>query len=673
MSETLYAVDGADFTLYLDVSGHIRKTSFRDQEFEFPLGCTIYEIGGEECDTKYLAREEGLSYRLSGGAHAASLTIAAGKEVTFRVLPDKTESLQRVSLAVFLPADAVLHLAENLNIGRRIDADMPVGESYRCALQYNFLLVHTGDMWLRFRTNHEHHSTADVEIARHHQAFGVTYSWTTDTEACIAVFSTMEEALDDFKSWIEKEFAIRKLGDGARKLPDWIHNVRLTITADMLRSNWDISHDYADVLNLARELKDSGCPEDTLFYIPGWQGAYDSTHPTYRPHPELGGEDAFRRMVDGLHDCGFRVMIHTTGWGIDPYHPDIDRLEKLVMRDEDGDYRGWQINQKWAPAKKSMKFRTGRVPLGASAGSRSFAFETVELPDWCEALITLGDVGVGKGRVRLTVDRRSISSPPGWFADHASYDYPFPLLLQPGENEIQVEVTGEEEPDWSDSWYHIRYCFIPQSPYGSWTWPILMADMTHPDYVDIFSKNVSAVVREFGIDAVHVDATFLGQLDVRPPSESLLYGLRESLPEIPICSEHVQSFEAMGYWTFSQGATQSLIDYTHAGRPPREQGSLPSRDGVDELYGWLNKESPVCGFAKEYFYSYPHLCAANAFVPVGKVCNIFPPRRIPRTSEAQWRVLRNASRMDYVPGLRVNYREYGLDPDTKKAIRELSE
>ena len=56
----------------------------------------------------------------------------------------------------------------------------------------------------------------------------------------------------------------------------------------------------------------------------------------------------------------------------------------------------------------------------------------------------------------------------------------------------------------------------------------------------------------------------------------------------------------------------------------------------------------------------------------GKVCNIFPPRRIPRTSEAQWRVLRDAERMDYVPGLRVNYRDYGLDPETREAIMELT-
>ena len=68
---------------------------------------------------------------------------------------------------------------------------------------------------------------------------------------------------------------------------------------------------------------------------------------------------------------------------------------------------------------------------------------------------------------------------------------------------------------------------------------------------------------------------------------------------------------------------------------------------------------------------YPHLCAANGFVPTGKVCNIFPKRQIPGRKEELWRVLRNAKRLGYVPGLRLNYRDYGLDEDAAKAIREI--
>ena len=57
--------------------------------------------------------------------------------------------------------------------------------------------------------------------------------------------------------------------------------------------------------------------------------------------------------------------------------------------------------------------------------------------------------------------------------------------------------------------------------------------------------------------------------------------------------------------------------------------------------------------------------------PVGKVCNIAPPRQIPPTKEEQWEVLREAKRMEYVPGIRINYRKFGVDEDTKRALREL--
>ena len=51
--------------------------------------------------------------------------------------------------------------------------------------------------------------------------------------------------------------------------------------------------------------------------------------------------------------------------------------------------------------------------------------------------------------------------------------------------------------------------------------------------------------------------------------------------------------------------------------------------------------------------------------------DIDPPRQIPPTKELLWHIVRDAKRLDYLPGLRVNYRKYGVDDDTRKAIREL--
>ena len=672
MSEGLQSVAGEGFSTAFDERGNLQEIRLGDQAVVLPVAYTQYELDGELCEVRQLQEGASLSFRLVAGESSGTLSIASGKEVALHLEPDQEDGAKEASLTVFVPVHAMIHLAEHRNIGRRIDREMPVGETYRCKLTYNFLLIDAAGTWIRFRASGVGYSRAEVEIARHPEMFALTFKWPVDVDAYLAAFASMQEALADSKQLIERTFGIRKLRDESRRLPEWLHNVKLVITADMMRSNWEITHDYGDVLKLARELKAIGCAQDTLFYIPGWQGAYDSTHPTYWPHPELGGEATFRAMVDGLHEGGFRVMIHSTGWGIDPYHPDIDGLDKLVMRDEDGDYRGWQVQRKWHPAKRSLRFRTERIPVVAKKGAKDFTFETVTIPDRCEALTTLGGVDAGQARIRLTVDRRRISSPPGWFAAHSEYRYPFPLLLQPGENQVRVEVIGEGEPDWEGSWFQVRYCFTPLNPYNSWTWPILMADMSAPEFQEVFIKSISTVVREFGIDAVHVDATFFHPPEVASPARGLLYKLREALPGIPICGEAVLSFEALGYWALSQGARQGLIDYPDVRRPPSEQGSLPAKGEFEARYRWLNNPSPVCSFAKDYCYDYPHLCAANAFVPVGKVCNIFPPRRTPRTSAEQWNVLREARRLDHIPGLRVNYREYGLDDETRAAILELA-
>ena len=44
---------------------------------------------------------------------------------------------------------------------------------------------------------------------------------------------------------------------------------------------------------------------------------------------------------------------------------------------------------------------------------------------------------------------------------------------------------------------------------------------------------------------------------------------------------------------------------------------------------------------------------------------------MPKSSKERWQVLRDAARLDYLPGVRVNYRKYGLDEDTERAIENI--
>jgi hypothetical protein len=496
----------------------------------------------------------------------------------------------------------------------------------------------------------------------------VTFIWNPDAAVTINAFSSLDAAVADYERWLETELHIKKM-ECDPYLPQWVHNVRLILTMDMMRPNGEISHDYSDIIELAGELKEIGCSRDTLIYIPGWNGAYDSGEPRYRPCSELGGKEKFAEMIDTLHRSNFRIMIHTNPYAIDPYHPNFDRLEKYAIRDDDGNYAGWQIGSgkftigphRIAPPSRPLKVPSRKIDVEGPSAAKCLSFETY-VPDNCEALITFGSPGLADSRIRLTTNGRSVSTPQGWFKNNDQYDFPFPFNLVTGKNRITVEVLGEEKKNWTKSWYRIRYSFIPLNPYTAWSYPILIADTSNPEWIKIFVDEVVSVVREFNIDSVHLDSASYND------RKQLLDLLKKNLPDIPMGCEFLKDLRDLGYWTFSQHAGQSLTGYLN---PPIEIASLPDRNGIESVYSWLNKSSSVNNFLKSYLYFYPHLCAADAFVPVGKVTSAFPPRISPKNKKDLWKVLQNARNLQYIPTLRLNYREYGLDIETRKAIQSI--
>jgi hypothetical protein len=681
MSGTLTIEHGRDYSLELDNWGNFQKIIFRGKELLLPLKCTFYEVNGIPAEVSDMKGGDRLSFKLSTEEGAAVLSLVAGKELAIQVVPESSYRVKKVSLTLPFALETVFHLAEFRNIGRTLDRTMPVDDFFTARLNYNLLLADCGDIWMRFMMKQKLLRRMTVHISRHPEVFLVTFTWHNgediflgldavpgDMNSQLGFFSSMDEAMDDYEGWLENEGFQKMSGDPY--LPRWINNVRLIFTIDMMRSYGEICHNYEDVSRLAEELKEIGCPRDTLFYLPGWNGPFDSTGPTYRAHPALGGEPKLKQMVESLHRSGFRVMIHTLGWGIDPYHSRIDELIRFVRKEPDGRYAsGNKVKEGGSLASRRIRFRSGKIPAEIHGKAPQVSFDTISLPALSEAYLSMGGLNAGSAAVRVNINGRNQLIPQGWFDDGEEYRFPFPFLLRPNKNRITLEVVGKEEIDWMGCWYQVRSCFAPKNPFQSSTHPILIADTGNPDWIGLFVDEVAKAVENYGIDAVHVDAT----VAVRPPgAKKLLLALKERLPKTPIGGEWCATLEDIGYWTFSMGATQSLIAKSEKLKEPGGQGSLPVRRGLEELYRWLDKPSPICGFVRKYLHVYPHLCAANGFVPLGKVCNIYPKRLLYTVKEELWDILLDARRLDYIPALRVNYRDYGLDEYTVRAVKELT-
>jgi hypothetical protein len=387
------------FSFDLNEEGHILSMQLQGTAFEFPLGYSLYEVQNRFADAS-VARDESnaknsknVLLKLSAGGKTRALRMTAGKELVISAENGDWEQDTTASITLPLPVTSEFHIPEGHNLGRKIDADMPSGEQYSTRPGYSFLLVKCGDLWLRFQlrehSSYQLHALGGFTLARHPDVFLATWSWKpAGSDAHLAVFASLEAAIEDFRRFLERDLGVRRLTDRG-ELPAWIREVPLVCIIDMMRSHGVISHDYQDVTRMARDLRKAGCPKETLFYLPGWAGPYDAVYPTYAPHVELGGEEAFREMMDTMHACGFRVMIHTNPWGLDPCHPDIDRYLQYVIKDQDGKYAGFQTASytKWgitAPAFRLLKFRTARVALPSAATPEAATFETVSVPDRCE-------------------------------------------------------------------------------------------------------------------------------------------------------------------------------------------------------------------------------------------------------------------------------------------------
>jgi len=288
----------------------------------------------------------------------------------------------RVSMTLVLPETAKFHLAEFRQIGRLLDCGMPPDARYENAVMYNLVTVELPDMAVRFRLEDEHMQNLRARVWRHEKTFSLTLSWYAGGRLLMGAFENLATATADFKRWVREERGVRPFS-GRADVPAWLRDIRLVVTADMMRPNRDVSHDFSDVVNLACDMLPHCDPKKVLFYLPGWQGAFDTGHPKYRPAPELGGEQGLGEMVKTLHGWGYRVMLHTTVFGVDPYVEDVEKWESAMRTDDKGKLVGWQLNREFIPGLISSDFRTGRIPLGSYARQCHFSLPVGFIPFDC--------------------------------------------------------------------------------------------------------------------------------------------------------------------------------------------------------------------------------------------------------------------------------------------------
>jgi hypothetical protein len=479
------------------------------------------------------------------------------------------------------------------------------------------------------------------------------------------------------------------------ELPSWAADVPLVITLDMWLANYEVAHNYAHMRDLCRDLQGLGVRPGTVLYIPGWCGPYDGGYPHYEPVAELGGRSAFKEAIEAAHTAGYRIMVHTLGWGADPYVPAFEGMASVAVRnyrDPDnppppivhkfqeqlppdgspvpaapaddplrGPYVGWPGGGEWFP----IDYKSGRRAIGeASRSPNGWIFYTQPVPERCEAVVSLGGLqDVGSGVIKLTVNGRSLTSPAGWFAGHDSYTFPFTYHFMPGENAVEISCFGSSgnvngmgegsRPELKAAWFSIDQAYGHDPARNVWTQPAVGTDMNDPAWHRAFCEKLVPTVQTCGVDIVHIDATTLWKWDDR----GLFAALKDRLPGGTAFGTEVATEPGLRFFLLHQTGVGNLV-----------AEALSARQGPDE---WKPEATDVpWRVSGRYGSFYASLCVPRGFVPTRSVCHVDPVKGFSSEEEIEWTQmsLLLAAKHHIIPTLRLNYRDYGLDDLTKRYL-----
>lgn len=149
----------------------------------------------------------------------------------------------------------------------------------------------------------------------------------------IESFPAWQEAVKDYKEWMEKQFHPIRLTDR----PQWFRDLKLVVMCICGRSVYEPEvelHNYDDLMRMVDMLERYDAPKTTLIYICGaLLEIYDGGLPDYRPQDLQGGEKKFKQFLEHAHARGFKVMGETNPIGLDYSHPLYEKFRDCTMSD----------------------------------------------------------------------------------------------------------------------------------------------------------------------------------------------------------------------------------------------------------------------------------------------------------------------------------------------------
>ena len=264
------------------------------------------------------------------------LEITGGGAITIRCRaqahPERNpeDTISNVSITFPFPVNTEIHVDDTIWAVEH----MPVGKSVTGIKGWwlqQFLLASCGGLWTRIGSKSTTRYFPGITLGRTEDCATITWQWqpkspfpkSWETPALrLETFDSLDSAVEDYKTWADMAFSYRKLEKNPYA-PAWLLNTRLVLALDLWLCDGTVLHDFQDVRNLISELNTLGIPKDTIIYLTGWHYPYDGHYPEYKAAERLGGDSGLRAVVTAARSAGYKVMLHTNYWGMDPRLPDF--------------------------------------------------------------------------------------------------------------------------------------------------------------------------------------------------------------------------------------------------------------------------------------------------------------------------------------------------------------
>jgi hypothetical protein len=243
--------------------------------------------------------------------------------------------------------------------GQALTRSMPVETtlSYKYPFWWNaqFAIGATkqGGIWLHSRDAGPRLKL--LRVRKEQRDFSLTYGFeaeaplrskTLEGEWYIDAFAgSWKQPADIHRQWIERAFNPIRFTRNP-DAPAWVGDINFVLEMwGITKDRPEPLHTFEDMERRLRAWRKLHDPRRTLVYLPGFaMHGIDSQAPDYFPSEQLGGTQAFNKLVQASHRMGYRVMVHTNVLAMTFSHRLFPKFRKHQVVDPFGRPQGWGLD-----------------------------------------------------------------------------------------------------------------------------------------------------------------------------------------------------------------------------------------------------------------------------------------------------------------------------------------